>query len=112
MTTVCHKCWSPINWKESLNKYGHGDGDDCVHTPQVAAQIRKLGYEPTMHDDSLHNAILVKIERASTGEVVWEDGMSVADTTVLAGETDPSQILPAELVEALDKHFGRGEFFA
>ncbi|KWU26310.1 hypothetical protein [Burkholderia cenocepacia] len=111
MTMVCHKCWNPINWKESFNKYGHGDGDDCVHTPQVAAHIRKLGFEPTMHDVALHNPVLVRIERVSSGDVVWGDGLIVAGEPLLVGEVDPSDVLPRELLDALDKHFGRGEFF-
>lgn len=108
---TCSACWNPINWCESFNKFGHDDGDDCVHTPQVAAALRKAGYYVKEDDGTWHNAIIIEIgEEGESGELAqfYAEGLPAGTVT---GYTNPRTVLPAEVVAMLDRIFGTGEFF-
>lgn len=107
---TCTACWNPINWCESFNKFGHADGEDCVHTNIVAGELRKAGYYVKVHEDS-HNPIIVEIgEEGEVGELAqfYADDMPANNQP---GYTNPRDTLPSEVVALLDRIFGTGEFF-
>jgi len=109
---VCGDCWSQVNWCESFDKFGHGDGDDCVHTTLVVRALREAGYQVQMtSDEGVHNIVIDQIGyRMADGsvQVVFADGIP-ADVKV--GYANPREVLPAEIVKFLDNSFGIGEFF-
>jgi len=106
----CTHCWNPINWCESFDKHGHGDGDDCVHTQQVASSLRAAGFEVDVHDDTLHNPVITEIRKAGAAglAVIYND--STPGGNILA-DINPRNALPAEIVALLDQTFGRGEVY-
>ena len=107
----CPHCWNPINWCESFNKYGHGDGDDCVHTMEVAKALRQAGYFVKVDNDTLHNPIVIEIgEEGEPGEVRQFFADNIPAGTI-AGHTNPREVLPENVVAMLDRIFGQGEFF-
>lgn len=105
MTHACARCWGPVNWTEAFSKFGHGDGDDCVHTTQVASAIRRAGYQVDVLDGGLHNPRIERIADAATGVEVWP-GRAVA------GHDDPTGWLPPALKAALERRFGPATWFA
>lgn len=110
MAYVCPSCWNPVNWCESFNKFGHGDGDDCVHTGQVARVLREAGYFVEVFE-GMHNPHIVTVaQEGEPGELVqfYADDMPKDNNP---GYTDPREILPQEVVALLDRVFGAGQFF-
>lgn len=108
---VCPSCWSAVNWCESFAKFGHDQGDDCVHTEQVARALRTAGCQVETKELALHNTLIVNINRPlsdGTMETVFGDDIPVGNDT---GYSDPREILPPDLVKLLDDTFGKGEFF-
>jgi hypothetical protein len=107
----CPHCWNPINWCESFNKYGHDDGDDCVHTQEVAKALRKAGYFVKVDNETLHNPIVVEIgEEGEPGELRQFFADNIPPGTI-AGQSNPREVLPADVIAMLDRTFGNGEFF-
>lgn len=110
MRTTCIRCWNPINWCESFDHFGHGDGEDCTHTPYIARALSEAGYEVEVLEDSMHNPIVLSISKESAGliTVVYSDTVPTGNRP---GFCDPRRVLPADIVELLDRKFGPGEFF-
>jgi hypothetical protein len=110
MSYICGSCWNPVNWCESFDKFGHGDGDDCVHTNIVAAEIEKAGYSVEVFQSQLHNPIVVTIAKPPKADnaLVYWDNVPEGNNP---GYSNPRDNLPAELVATLDEVFGKGEFF-
>jgi hypothetical protein len=111
MSNICGSCWNPINWCESFNKFGHGDGEDCIHTTQVAAEIEKHGYEVEVLQRTIHNPLIVRIVRKGADgnpEFVYSDDIPAG---ARPGYSNPREDLPPWLIEILDTAFGAGEFF-
>jgi len=105
---VCPLCWSRINWCESFSTHGHADGDDCVHTNQVAAVLRKAGYWVIIEEGGLHNSIISEIGQE---EIPGELNQFYFDNKPpgnIVGSTDPRTVLPAEVNALLDRVFGSG----
>lgn len=103
MSKVCGSCWNPINWCESFNKFGHGDGEDCIHTTQVAAEIEQHGYEVEVLQDTIHNPRIVRIVRkAADGNLEFVYGDDLPEGT-RPGYSNPRETLPPRLVETLDE---------
>lgn len=108
---VCSACWSPVNWCESFDKFGHDQGDDCVHTEKVAQALRVAGYYVETTDENMHNTVILKVgEPMSDGTVkdVFAHDLPAGNRI---GYTAPREMLPAEIVRFLDDTFGKGEFF-
>jgi hypothetical protein len=108
----CPHCWNPINWCESFAKYGHDDGDDCVHTLEVARALRRAGYYVKVQtaDDTLHNPIVLEVgEEGEPGELKQFFADDIPAGTV-AGMSNPREVLPPDVVAMLDRIFGQGEF--
>jgi hypothetical protein len=108
---VCGACWDPINWCESFYKFGHGEGDECVHTGSVAHVLRAAGYHAETFDETMHNTVISQVGyRMSDGtiNVVYTDDLPAGNQV---GYSDPREMLPADIVKFLDDSFGRGEFF-
>ena len=108
---VCPSCWNPVNWCESFDKFGHDDGDDCVHTTRVAAALQQAGYHVEYDTETHHNPLITVVgQKMSDGSVriAYSDGMPEG---ISVGYSDPREVLPAEVVEFLDETFGKGEFF-
>lgn len=108
-TEACPLCWTQPNWCESFNQFGHDDGDDCVHTGQVAMALQSAGYYVKLAPEGLHNRIIEAVgELDVDGKLQLFYGPEVPN--VQLGYTDPRGILPAKVVDFLDKKFGVGEF--
>jgi hypothetical protein len=108
---VCLACWSRVNWCESFDKFGHGQGDACVHTVEVAQTLREAGYLVETTEDALHNTVILNVGlQMSDGTVktVFAPDVPVGNEI---GYSDPREMLPAEIVKFLDDTFGKGEFF-
>lgn len=108
---VCGHCWTQVNWCESFDKFGHGDGDDCVHTAQVVHALREAGYHAMLNDGGTHNTVIDEIGyRMSDGsvQVVFSDDVPMG---ARVGYSNPREVLPADIVSFLDNSFGKGEFF-
>lgn len=112
MTQItCSACWNPINWCESFNKFGHADGEDCIHTPTVAKALRDAGYYVRLHDVGSPNPVIIELgEEGEPGELAqfYADDMPAGNQP---GYTNPRATLPPEVVALLDRLFGTGEFF-
>lgn len=107
---ACPLCWTQPNWCESFNKFGHDEGDDCVHTGQVAMALQEAGYYVKLGPENIHNRIIEEVgEMGGCREMLLFYGAAVRDVQV--GYTDPRTILPPKVVNFLDKKFGIGEFF-
>lgn len=108
---ACGSCWNQVNWCESFDKFGHGDGDDCIHTAQVVRALRDAGYHARLYEGGMHNTLIDEIGyRMSDGsvQVVFADDVPVG---ARIGYSNPREVLPADIVEFLDKSFGIGAFF-
>lgn len=107
---TCSHCWNPINWTESFNKFGHDDGDDCVHTTEVAQALRTAGYYVKVDDETIHNPIILEIgEEGEPGELAQFYAQDIPVGNV-PGYTDPHTVLPDEVVALLNRVFGVAEF--
>lgn len=106
----CARCWSPINWCESFSKYGHSDGDDCVHSQDVAAALREAGYYVKADYETLHNPVILEIgEQGEPGELLQFFALDIPAGNV-PGKSNPREVLPEHVVAMLDRIFGPGEF--
>lgn len=113
MTTAytCSQCCDPVNWCESFNKFGHGDGDDCVHTTIVANMLKRAGYYVKHTDSSMHNPLITEIGSENIpGELAQFYAQGIPAGTRV-GYSDPREALPVPVVALLDRFFGEGEFF-
>ena len=100
-----------INWTEAFEKFGYGDGDDTVYTPEVVSFIESQGYIVESEEWGCHNTVIIGIARETTPgtlEDIWLDG---GDPAYQVGYDDPRPHLPDVLVAALDAKFGRGEWY-
>jgi len=108
---VCGSCWSQVNWCESFDKFGHDDGDDCVHTASVVRALREAGYHAKLTEENTHNTLIEEVGYLMSDgsvQVVFADDIPAGASV---GYSDPRDTLPAEIVEFLDNSFGKGEFF-
>ena len=87
----------PIEWEQTFDKYGFGDGDDTIYTPDVAAYLEERGYV-TEWGGGCHNDYFDSIQDEDGCELVELPG-------IRAGHDDPREYLPAALVAALDANF-------
>ena len=87
----------PIEWEQTFDKYGFGDGDDTIYTPDVAAYLEDRGYV-TEWGGGCHNDYFDSIQDEDGCELVELPG-------IRAGHDDPRDYLPAALVAALDANF-------
>jgi hypothetical protein len=92
-----------VNWAEAFNKFGHGDGDDCCHTPKVVEFLRRSFAVVEVDELAHHNPIIDKIVDAA--------GVEVWPRNEVAGYTDPTCHLPAKIVANLNQEFGEAEWY-
>jgi hypothetical protein len=108
---VCGHCWNQVNWCESFYKFGHDDGEDCMHTAQVVRALREAGYHAMLNDGGVHNTVIDEVGyRMADGSVQTVFADNVPEGTQV-GYSDPREALPADIVSFLDNSFGIGEFF-
>lgn len=108
---TCPACWSPINWCESFAKFGHDDGEDCVHTFNVGNFIEKVGYHVEVLSVSTHNPIVLVLSKLDDEhKLVVTYGDNIPEGNQL-GYSNPRENLPPALVTLLDQEFGTGEWF-
>lgn len=108
MRTNCTHCWNPINWCESFDMYGHGDGDDCIHTSDIQRALSAAGYAVDILDGTMHNPIVLRITQVGAAPgVVYSDTVPEGNNP---GYSNPRTALPADIVALLDRTFGVGEF--
>lgn len=101
--THCAACWNSVNWLEAFNKFGHGDGEDCVHTGQIARAMEAVGYEAEVLS-GCHNDYVVALYDQDK-HLCWP-----RDATHV-GYDNPYEELPQPLVQHLDSCFGKPEWY-
>lgn len=79
-------------WEEAFDKFGFGDGDSWNGTRLVQDRLEELGYAVEADTAGMHNYC---IHTLSKGEERWE----------FDGYQGPREILPQEVVQALDDTF-------
>jgi hypothetical protein len=100
-----------INWTDAFNKFGYGDGDDTVYTPEVVSFIESQGYSVEYQEWGCHNTVIIGLARETTPGTFEDIWLEAGDVGYQVGYDDPRPHLPADLVAALDTKFGRGDWW-
>tara|TARA_Y100000588_G_scaffold9751_1_gene10874 strand:- start:22103 stop:22606 length:504 start_codon:yes stop_codon:yes gene_type:complete len=85
-----------INWTEAFCKFGYGDGDGEVFTPEIVEHIEKLGLICEC-SGSMHNTIIDSIKD--------KDGKELIGESVETGYDCPRVYLPSFLIKHLDAKY-------
>lgn len=97
--TECYHCGNNYhwNWTEAFDKFGFGDGDGQIQTPEVEDVLLEAGYEVKCQEWGLHNLIIISIKKDGK-ELIPHD-----DPEVTFGYDDPHDYLPQCIVKLLDE---------
>lgn len=87
-------------WDEAFDKFGFSDGDGLVMTDEVAAVLRRHGYNCVIDTWGMHNTVIWKITK---GDEVVFDSDNVGEYEF--GYDSARLFLPEEIVAILDNEF-------
>jgi hypothetical protein len=97
-TEQCDSCGGQYTWcwEEAFCKFGFGDGDHRIETPQVEDVLVEAGYTVVSQQWGFHNVIIISIEKDG------QEFMPVLHPDYVIGYDDPRDYLPKEITELLD----------
>lgn len=98
--TICERSGRPLywDWTEAFAKFGFGDGDGQVETPQVEAVLTEAGYTVTVEQWGLHNTVITSIRKDEVELLPYDN------PAYRFGYDDPRAFFPEELVTLLDEN--------
>lgn len=89
----------PFDWCEAFYKFGFDDGDGLVRSYDVAAFLRRRGYNVTIGDRGLHNKVISSIKMND------EELLPLDHPHIPYGYDHPRNYLHNDIIAELDKAF-------
>ena len=93
-----------IAWRDAFDKFGYGDGDGTIYTPEVAEFLESMGYYVEYDSWGMHNDVITTLVDPK-GKVLIHGSEADGDKFTL-GYDNPREYLPKALIAKLDEEFG------